>query len=372
MEASINNIKKKPALFILGLPRSGTTLLEQMLDAHSQVTVCPEMYSGMTLWRLNAAKEISDKWKHLLIINYYYQRTNLFEDPINRCLARQAIREFKFPISTNTWYDALIADYLKEKNGTRFGEKTPENTFFVPTLEEAIPESQFIMILRNPFDIVVSLTEAILSLNNSPLPNRRLYHFAVTVKRGLKNMQSHHLPQKLNLLRITYEGLIRNPEVVLQQICTFLDIHFEPGMLAFQNRKKYARDKEVMRQILGRLDEPLTDQRINRSYSILSPAQYAYLQAYWAPELKLLPYDFPIANTTLSLQMKMHLYVAKLAFYFKTYLWTEYKNKLRFQCHYYAILLLRHTFLKNRIFKNLIINGKDWENIIDHGYNDKS
>ncbi|MBL0113415.1 MAG: sulfotransferase [Saprospiraceae bacterium] len=182
MEASINNIKKKPALFILGLPRSGTTLLEQMLDAHSQVTVCPEMYSGMTLWRLNAAKEISDKWKHLLIINYYYQRTNLFEDPINRCLARQAIREFKFPISTNTWYDALIADYLKEKNGTRFGEKTPENTFFVPTLNEAIPESQFIMILRNPFDIVVSLTEAILSPDKSPLPNKWLYHFAVTVK----------------------------------------------------------------------------------------------------------------------------------------------------------------------------------------------
>ncbi|MBL0113417.1 MAG: hypothetical protein IPP42_22325 [Saprospiraceae bacterium] len=109
-----------------------------------------------------------------------------------------------------------------------------------------------------------------------------------------------------------------------------------------------------MRQILGRLDEPLTDQRINRSYSILSPAQYAYLQAYWAPELKLLPYDFPIANTTLSLQMKMHLYVAKLAFYFKPYLWTEYKNKLRFQCHYYAILLLRHTFLKIEFSKTLL------------------
>ncbi|MBK8777211.1 MAG: sulfotransferase [Saprospiraceae bacterium] len=130
MEASINNIKKKPALFIFGLPRSGTTLLEQMLDAHSQVTVCPEMYSGMTLWRLNAAKEISDKWKHLLIINYYYQRTNFFEDSINRCLARQAIREFKFPISTNTWYDALIGDYLKEKNASRFGGKNSRKHIF--------------------------------------------------------------------------------------------------------------------------------------------------------------------------------------------------------------------------------------------------
>lgn len=68
---------------------------------------------------------------------------------------------------------------------------------------------------------------------------------------GKKRTEEHAIPSssQIDLLRITYEDLTRNPEPILQQICTFLNINFEPGMLAFQFRKKYARDKEVMRQI---------------------------------------------------------------------------------------------------------------------------
>ena len=365
METDHRNELNQPVFFIIGLPRSGTTLLEQMLDAHSKLAVCPEMASGYTLWRLNASKEIRDSWKHLLIINNFYTRTNIFKDLINMHLAIQAIRSFKFPVSTSAWFAPLISDYLTEKKGILFGEKTPENTFFIPALYKTFPEGRFIMILRNPFDIITSLAEAVLNSENAPIPDRWIYHFAWIVKRGMLNMQLERLPNTIDLIYVTYEDLTTNPHLVLKKICTFLNIDFEESMLTFQHRKKYARNNEVMQRILGRLDEPLTNQRVNRSYSILSPLQYAYLHAFWANALKKLPYTFPPASTTLPWSMKMRLHLALLAFNFKAYLLIDYKNKFRIQCQYFALRYLRNTIVKSRLLKHLITEEKDWQKIIE-------
>jgi hypothetical protein len=363
-EMVTNNTEGLPVFFIIGLPRSGTTLLEQMLDGHSRLAVCPEMASGQALWRLNATEEIRDFWKHIMIINSCYNRSSLFQDPINPCLAHLAIRDIKFPVSLTQWFNTLISDYLLERKASLFGEKTPENTFFIPVLSKSFPNSRFIFLWRNPFDIITSLAEAVLNSKDVPLPDKWLFHFASLVKRGMKDMIGHRQLENSRALWITYEDLTRYPDVILKKACDFLEIEYEDGMLAFQGKKKYARNKEVMHRILSRLDEPLTDQRINRSYSILSPMQYAYLHAYWTNELKLLPYEFPPVSEKLSWMFKMRLYMAILAFHCRFYLVMEYVNKLRTQYHYYALRYLNKTYLRARLFKNLIVNEKDWKKII--------
>lgn len=355
------NEQKYPSFFLLGLPRSGTTLLEQMLDAHSEIAVCPEMSSGKALWRLNAASKLKDQWKSLLLVNALYQRAALFKDPILPCLAKQALRVFPYPLSTREWFSPLIKEYTEEKKAILYGEKTPENTFFIPTLVEAFPGSKYITILRNPFDLVLSLCEAFAFQRKTRITDTMLLHFAENTKRGFHELYIKQRLKNLNQLWITYEDLVREPDQTLSEICSFLGLDFEPGMKDFQYRKEYTGRKEAMKFILGRLDEPLTDNRINRSFEVLSPEQMGMLREYLSPEIHFLPYTFHFAQVRIPWYLQIRVYWAKLKFFLRLYYLEELKNKLRFQVHYYAIRLLRGSPLKNYFFKNLKYRPSDWD-----------
>ena len=355
------NEQKYPAFFILGLPRSGTTLLEQMLDAHSEIAVCPEVSSGKTLWRLNAASELKDRWKSLLLVNALYNRASFFKDPILTCLAHQALRAFPYPLSTREWFSPLIKEYTKEKKATLYGEKTPENTFFIATLNKAFPGCKYITILRNPFDLVLSLCEAVAFHRKSRITDAMLLHFAENTKRGLHELYIKQRLRNLNQLWITYEDLVRKPDQTLTEICTFLGLDFEPGMKDFQYRKKYAGRNEAMQFMLGRLDEPLTDIRIGRSFDELSPEQIGMLREYLSPEIHFLPYAFQFTQAGIPWISRIRVYWAKLKFLLRLFYLEELKNKLRFQVHYYAIRLLSGSPLKIYFFKNLKHKPSDWK-----------
>ncbi|HNR07419.1 MAG TPA: sulfotransferase [Saprospiraceae bacterium] len=352
--------KKGPDFFILGLPRSGTTLLEQMLDAHSEIAVCPEMSTGKTLWRLNAESTLRDQWKSLLLVNALYQRARTFKDPILPCLAHQALRSFTYPISTGEWFSPLIREYVGEKKANLYGEKTPENTFFIPALNRAFPGSKYLLILRNPFDLVLSLCEAWAFHKKIRITDALLLHFAENTKRGLHELFIRQRLRNLDSLTITYEDLVRKPDQTLTEICTFLGLEFEPGMKDFQFRKEYTGGKEAMKFLLGRLDEPLTDQRIDRSLDILSAEQIGMLHRYLSPEIHALPYTFPNIQVRIPLFLLIRVYWAKLKFFLRLFYLEELKNKLRFQVHYYAIRLLSEGPIKNYFYKNLKHRPSDW------------
>jgi len=354
--------EKQDIFFILGLHRSGTTLLEQMLDAHSQIAVCPEISSGMTMWRLNLSKKVKNQWKSLLMVNYYFNRARIFKDPIVSCIKHHAVREFKWPLKTSDWYSPLIEEYLLEKKARIFGEKTPENTFFIPVLNQAFPDGKYIIILRNPFDIILSLCEIYSAAQGRKITDRMLLGAAVMVKRGLKNLYKGGALLDRKQIWITYENLIRDTDRVLERICHFLGISFEASMKDIQNKKQYAlQDQSFLKFILGRLDEPITDKRINRAEGILTPKQIGLLHMYLTPEINFLPYQIIVPVTQIPLIQRIRVFMAKIAFLFRLYLLKEYKNKLRFQLHYLAMLILRKTFLKKKIFKNLRSSKADWD-----------
>lgn len=355
------NEQKYPDFFILGLPRSGTTLLEQMLDAHSEIAVCPEISSGKALWRLNADSKLKDRWQSLLLVNALYNRAGVYKDPILPCLAHQALRAFSYPLSTREWFSPLIKEYTKEKKATVYGEKTPENTFFIPTLNKAFPGCKYIIILRNPFDLVLSLCEAVTFHRKTRITDALLLHFAENTKRGLHELLIKKRLRNQNQLWITYEDLVRKPDQTLTEICTFLGLAFEPGMKDFQFRKAYTGRKEVMKFILGRLDEPLTDERIDRSFEVLRPEQIVMLRNYLSPEIHFLPYALDFTQVRIPWVLQIRVYWAKLKFLLRFYYLEDLKNKLRFQIHYFAIRLFRGGPLNNYLFKNLKHRPSDWE-----------
>ncbi|MBK8502396.1 MAG: sulfotransferase [Saprospiraceae bacterium] len=358
------NLVNSSPFFLVGSPRSGTTLLEVILDCHSKVAVCPEIFTGRLLWRLNANDKLSNEWQSLLLLNAHFKLSKHFLDPLHQCLANQALKKISYPTQTENWYHQFITDYLNVKHSCIYGEKTPENSLFLPTITRAFPDAKYLVILRNPFDIVLSLSEAVSKKLKIPITESLLLRFAVIVKRALNELYIKQRLKHQKAIWFTYEDLVENPKKTLDAICDFLSIAFEHQMLEFQDRKKFIPEHETMKLLHYRLNKPITTDRINRSSDLLTSQQISLLQRYLTPEIDYLPYVYTQNRTSLSLRNKVRVTLAKVAFKLRWYMLEEIKNKIRFQLHYYALLYLRNTPLRSFIFKNLVHKKEQWEEVI--------
>lgn len=341
--------------FILGLPRSGTTLLEQMLDQHTRVKVCPEMATGLALWRLNASQIIKDKWKHLLLLNYIYDRVSYFKTSMTECLADQAVREFDFPVKTTDWFTPVIQDFVNEKQADLYGEKTPENLWYLNELQKAFPGSKFIILLRHPMDVIYSIYENAKHLVSSATSRKDILKvLKPIIKRDLNTMLKYKNNFRPEYKFVKYEDLILEPQVVLKQICSFLGIEFEPQMLDYQNKKKFSERGEDMQKIHTLLNEPVHTSRINRSFQLMDAEELLFLNEYLKDELKNLDYPSAPAHLALSPQIRIKVFMAKLKYQLKLDLIDGLWRKLRFQVHAALLANLSWLPIRNRLMNRFV------------------
>ena len=128
---------------------------------------------------------------------------------------------------------ALMAHFAEREGKTIWGEKTAFYTSIMPTLAECYPDARFILLLRDPRDVVSSLhhtpwgKQAYPSLADAALRWRVGMREAEAGLRGL---------DPARLLPVHYEDLAREPERCLRQICEFLSVPFDPAMLSFHER----------------------------------------------------------------------------------------------------------------------------------------
>jgi hypothetical protein len=117
-------------VFIIGVPRSGTTLLFHLLRASDELGALPR--EGHDLWR-----------------TYQHPRyTGWRSDALGKGAVRFGERRF---------VNAYL--YAHGINTRRFVEKTPENSLRVPYLRELFPDAFFVVVKRNPGDVIHSLIQ---------------------------------------------------------------------------------------------------------------------------------------------------------------------------------------------------------------------
>jgi hypothetical protein len=212
-------------IFIIGHPRSGTTLLRFLLSSHPRIYIPEE--TGFIPFLI--AKEQIDTdltfTQVKSILERIGQLNHLWRGMVKDVPAfYRALPEPKLGYLLDALYHHQIANY----GATRWGDKTPVYVRYIPTIDRIFPSAQFVHVIRDGRDATVSAQEK--------WPDRRLYMDNYYLLRNwVKNVETGQTAGAYlgpgRYLEVHYERMVQDPIHTLQQVCGFLDESFHPDML---------------------------------------------------------------------------------------------------------------------------------------------
>lgn len=207
-------------IFILGLPRSGTTLVEQILGTHSQVGQTGES-KAFTLGLRNV---ISGEQPFWIDSDYPAGVEKLspegYQSIINFFQAHQAVLTDK----------AIYVD------------KELSNPRYVGLMAALFPEARFVHVDRAPLDIFLSCYRNSIPGVPETSALETVAEYYVHVKRLIGHWQCT-LNNRLTV--VNYQELVANPEQVVEKLTEFLGLDFQEEMLSFYQRDNIVRSLSV-------------------------------------------------------------------------------------------------------------------------------
>jgi hypothetical protein len=187
-------------VFLLSPVRSGSTLLRSMLNAHTA---------------LHAPHEL------------HVRRLRVHFDTTLAAKAMAALGHNQPDLEHLLWDRVLHRELVR--SGKRYiVDKTPANAFVFQRIATCWPDARFIFLLRHPASIATSWHEA------SP-GKRTAEEAALDALRYMKAVQKARAA--LPWLTVRYEEISAEPERVTREICAFLGLDWEPGMLSYGSQQ---------------------------------------------------------------------------------------------------------------------------------------
>lgn len=203
-------------LFIVGMPRSGTTLLEQIIGMHPSVTNGGEMSISVNM--INEMSKITDSlmpWPKTII--------DLRVDDTNRL--------------GHTYMDALRPFAGDSKIVSNKSLMLQSQLGF---LSMALPNSRSIMLYRHPLDNAVSChTTSLVSIGHRYTTDLSTFGKVWVARRKLQEHWLEHLD--IPMLELHYESLVQNQEMETRRILEFLDVEWDADCLDFHKSTNLAR-----------------------------------------------------------------------------------------------------------------------------------
>lgn len=214
-------------IFIVGMPRSGTKLLREILNNHSLIAISeneshciPYFYN-----KFNKIENFKDK-KNFKLLYQYFSETFFFQ---------RLTQKINF-INEESWYDsitdftysgvieAFYQSYTQKKNKKIWGDKTPSYLLHMPLLKSLFPEAKFIHIIRDVRDYCLSIHKAW---------NKNIFRAAQRWNDSIvKCRKNSKILDDTAYLEVKYENIIDDPEKNIISICKFLNIPYESNMVS--------------------------------------------------------------------------------------------------------------------------------------------
>ncbi len=238
-------------IFVLGIGRSGTTLLARMLDRHPEVSIYLESRFLNVMPADGASGTLaSDAAARLL---------DRIGDPAAQGVSRAAILQ-RFATtdrSVRALFDAVLRLRMEAHGKRRFGEKTPSHFAKIDVLRAWYPAARFVCLLRDPRDAYASFAHspdhAGAGWADRTLLGRCLYwnHYRDAVAAAKRRF-----PAQVHEVELT--ALVRDPDATLRALCAFLGLAYDPRMRAVgENNSSFAETRDaggLRTEVLDRKD----------------------------------------------------------------------------------------------------------------------
>lgn len=211
-------------LFVVGCPRSGTTLLQGILSAHPSVASFPESHFFAKAYPKSRLKRIIG-WPALNVRNVMKSFVMEIGRPDLVQLAKVGLFECHYEKSL-----IAICDALSEEEGKSIWvEKTPMHLHHIAEISRRVERARFIHIIRNGKDVVRSLYSA---ANLHPVAWRGERSVESCVQRWNHDVLiSAAYQRSADHIIVRYEDLIGEPRAECMRICAFLGVEFDERMI---------------------------------------------------------------------------------------------------------------------------------------------
>lgn len=201
-------------IFIMGLPRSGTTLVERIIAAHPEVTALGELSDfGIALKRA-----LKTPGAHVL------------DAPLLEAANRAPDLQ---PVGTE--YLRMVSSLSGEANV--FTDKMPFNVFYAPAILRALPQARIVCLRRSPFDVLFANFRQLFATGFSYYSYAFDFgdtaHFIAQFDTLCAQFEASLPPERFLVQR--YENLVTNQEAETRRLIEFCGLEWDAACLAPQN-----------------------------------------------------------------------------------------------------------------------------------------
>jgi hypothetical protein len=261
--ASGQTLSNIPMFFIIGRPRSGTTMLRLLFEAHPHVTIPPESPFILSLYKKYG--RITD-WNDSMIEEYcddvykqrYFDKWLIPKDELLKHLMESAGENTYQNIAKKT---CLAYKSVYDKQEIRLiGDKNPGYSLYISRIHKIFPEAKIIHITRDYRDNYLSLINVNFEVPIVPLV---IYRWKFALHEAWKLKKKH--PGLM--YSIKYEDLAADPEKHFRELCRFMDIEYDPSVMSFHEKKTEVEKAYTGSTEIGiihkSLMNPISTQRMN-------------------------------------------------------------------------------------------------------------
>ena len=213
--------ERPPAPFVVGMNRSGTTLLRMMLDSHPELAIPPETHFVPDL--LRAVRKRGATAADALAAMKSHREWEDFGFSDAEALGwLEGLPKLEPGAAVRAFFEAYAARVGKP----RWGDKTPRYVLKMPLIQRHVGEARFIHVIRDGRDVALSVLDRTV---------REDVDAAEVARRWRRKIERarEDAPRLHHYLEVRYEDLVAEPEPALRRICEFCELDYDPAMLSY-------------------------------------------------------------------------------------------------------------------------------------------
>ena len=213
---------KDNMLFVIGSPRSGSTLLQRMLSSHPEIFSCPEPHLLTPLAHLGYYATVDKApYDHLRAV-----------DAIRGFVTELPNQEQDYIAACRAYTDTLYSRRLEGSGKRIFLDKTPAYALVLPFIARLYPQARYVVLTRHPIAILASYARSFFENDYEAA-----HDFNPILERYVPAMARFLRERPVPLVHVRYKDLVTNPEDEMRRVFEFIGVPFEASAIEYGQHK---------------------------------------------------------------------------------------------------------------------------------------